>query len=400
MSAPLFIAGASARAAAQSAVRAGYSVTAADLFGDRDLVAIAETHVVDRYPDALRAIADRVPPMDWMYTGGLENYPELVDAISSRHRLLGNSGAVLQPARDPWEWESILRQAGLPFPGPRRQLPSASAGRWLLKPLASSGGGRIRELRNEVSVIDRARELAEFSCSEVHASTRSGLPPVPEGWYCQPWIRGRSLSAAYVAADGRATLLCVTRQLVGSKWAGSRGFEYVGSVGPLRLPPQLQPIYEAIGSLFAERWGLQGLFGVDTILAGKEIWTIEVNPRYPASIEVWERATGASAVAWHRAACSGRSVDVKALPQASRLVGKAIVNAPRDVTIDAATDARLMHLAQPGLTPGLADLPHIGQTIATGAPVLTVFAEGEDYEATYRRLRTCVRHLRHALTRH
>lgn len=400
MTAPLFIAGASVRAAAQSAVQAGCTVTAADLFGDRDLTAIAKTHLMDPYPDALRAIADRVPPMDWLYTGGLENYPDLVDAVSARHRLLGNPGQVLQRARDPWEWEAVLHAAGLPFPGSHRALPSDPAGRWLIKPLASSGGGRIREVRQGSRAAAEMPTLAECDRREVPASNRSIPHQAPDGWYYQPWIQGRSLSAAYVAADDRATLLCVTRQLVGCEWSDSRGFEYVGSVGPLRLPERLQRKYETIGTLLARRWGLRGLFGIDTILSGEEVWTIEVNPRYPASVEVWERATGASAVAWHRAACLTHSLDGSVMPPARHVVGKAIVNSPQDVTIDSEMNSQLMNLAPLGQGPGLADLPHIGQTIPAGAPVLTVIAEGAEYRATYRQLRTCVCQLRKALKRH
>jgi predicted ATP-grasp superfamily ATP-dependent carboligase len=155
----------------------------------------------------------------------------------------------------------------------------------------------------------------------------------------------------------------------------------------------------------AERWGLCGLFGVDTVLADEEVWTIEVNPRYPASVEVWERATGASAVACHHAACDGAMPDLHALPVARRVVGKAIVNSPRDVTIDTELDRRLMRLTPNGPGPTLADLPladlpRIGQAIPAGAPVLTVFAEGAEYAATYRLLRTRVSQLRATLRRH
>jgi uncharacterized protein len=405
VSAPLFIAGASVRAAAQSAVRAGFVVTAADLFGDRDLTAIAQTRLVEDYPHSIQTIADKLPTTDWLYTGGLENSPDLVDTVSLRHRLLGNPGSVLRPARDPWEWASALQQAGLAFPSPRRERPIDPAGRWLIKPLDSSGGGRIRELRVGTN-LSEALEPAECDRGKVDQSACSGIAPAPQGWYFQPWIRGRSLSAVYAAAGGRATLLCVTRQLVGSAWAGSRGFEYVGSVGPLPLPANLQRIYEHIGVLLAERWGLRGLFGVDTVLAANdEVWTIEVNPRYPASVEVWERATDANAVACHRAACDGAITDRHALPVARRVVGKAIVNAPHDVTIDTELDRRLMQLATNGPGPNwadlpLADLPQIGQLIPAGAPVLTVFAEGAEYAATYRLLRARVSQLRATLRRH
>jgi predicted ATP-grasp superfamily ATP-dependent carboligase len=397
VSAPLFIAGASVRAAAQSAVRAGCTVTAADLFGDRDLAAIAVTHSIEDYPEAIRAIADIVPPMEWMYTGGLENYPDLVDAVSARHRLLGNPGNVLRQARDPWELAAALQPAGLPFPGASTQLSRVPDERWLIKPLAGSGGGDIREL---LSRCNRVRtEWGGQDRGSGHAAELTVPRPAPAGYYFQPWIRGNSLSAVYAADGGGATLLCVTRQLVGCAWAGARGFEYVGSIGPLPLAARLQRTYELIGAQLAQRWDLRGLFGVDTVLSGANVWTIEVNPRFPASVEVWERATGASAVACHRAACGGVVPSPGALPRPQGVVGKAIINAPVDVVLDAATCEQLELWVPNHHGAVLADLPRAGQRIPTGGPVFTVFAEGRDYSATYRQLRTRAVQLRETLRR-
>ncbi|MBW3539720.1 MAG: hypothetical protein KY476_05570, partial [Planctomycetes bacterium] len=62
MTRSLLIAGASARAAAQSAVRSGWSVTALDLFADRDLAATCEAVRVESYPWGLIAAAAAAPP--------------------------------------------------------------------------------------------------------------------------------------------------------------------------------------------------------------------------------------------------------------------------------------------------------------------------------------------------
>ena len=49
--------------------------------------------------------------------------------------------------------------------------------------------------------------------------------------------------------------------------------------------------------MLADRFELSGLFGVDFILDGDQVWTLEVNPRYTASVEIVERATGIHAIA-------------------------------------------------------------------------------------------------------
>ncbi len=144
MSEHLFIAGASVRAAAQSAVRAGFQVTAVDLFCDRDLAACCQAFHVRDFPRGILSVAEQIAPMEWLYTGGLENEPALVDAVSRRHRLLGHAGAVLRQIRDPWRLGDVLARVGLRFPCPAHRPPRGGTGRWLLKPLRSCGGTRIR----------------------------------------------------------------------------------------------------------------------------------------------------------------------------------------------------------------------------------------------------------------
>jgi len=95
----LLILGASARAAAQSALRAGCRrVWAADLFADADLRACAEVVQVRDYPHGLEAAISQAPDGPWMYTGALENHPRLVDRLARLHPLLGCPGSVA-----PWE---------------------------------------------------------------------------------------------------------------------------------------------------------------------------------------------------------------------------------------------------------------------------------------------------------
>ena len=94
----ILILGASTRAAAHSAVRAGCVPLAADLFGDRDLVAIAQTDRVaaEAYPERLFETALIQESEAWLFTGALENCPRLIDHLASRLRLMGIGGAPLR----------------------------------------------------------------------------------------------------------------------------------------------------------------------------------------------------------------------------------------------------------------------------------------------------------------
>ena len=116
----IVIAGASARAVADSAHRLGIEVYAADLFGDRDLLAVAQGwYPAVPYPEALPDLVDRFPPAPWLYTGALENHPEIIAAISQRRPLAGSSPQSLSLVRDPDRLARMVEDAGLLVPETR-----------------------------------------------------------------------------------------------------------------------------------------------------------------------------------------------------------------------------------------------------------------------------------------
>ncbi|MHB8968859.1 MAG: ATP-grasp domain-containing protein [Pirellulaceae bacterium] len=373
MSVRLFIAGASARAAAQSAVRSGLNVTAADMFCDDDLAACCAAALVSDYPEGILQVAERIPPAEWMYTGGVENEPELVDAVSRRHKLLGHAGSVLRQVRDPRKLAKVLTRAKLLCPHPRHTPPEAGTGRWLVKPRRGCGGLRIHEYDPRAAAC-------------------------PRGWYLQPWVRGVSLSAVYLAAGSSAVLLGVTRQLVGCRWAGAHGFHYVGSIGPLAINDQTHREFQRIGDCLTHEFQLCGLFGIDTIVSGTDVWTIEVNPRFTASVEILELATGLAAVGLHRDACLGTSLPAPGRGDSGPLFGKAIICATRDCVIDAGFYQRLDALERHDRFGRFADLPRIGSPIRAGHPVLTTFALGHRLQDVYRELRVNARVLHEILS--
>jgi predicted ATP-grasp superfamily ATP-dependent carboligase len=369
----LLILGASARAAAQSACRAGFAVACGDLFADVDVRQCAEAAAVAEFPAGLEAVARAAPPGGWMYTGGLENHPTLVERIAATRPLWGNSAAVLRRVRDPSQVAKALQRAGLDVPECRETAPDAlacAAGepchaidtsyQWLHKGKHSSGGSQVRLWHgHRCEAADGGRQRAARNTA----------------WYFQQRIEGRSCSAVYVAAGGKATLVGATEQLLARDGPAEGAFRYAGSVGPLPLAATCRQIFERIGQALAREFALVGLFGVDAIVAGDRVWPVEVNPRYPASVEVleWALACGAAkgtlgmnfhqgkigmnsdlrnsgmdsdlhaaaaAVGWHVAACRERKLP--ALPNlgGGRWFGKQVHFARRDMMISEATNAK------------------------------------------------------------
>src|SRR5580765_6179499 len=98
------IIGASARAAAMSALRAGWTPWCADLFGDVDLQRVATVRKIpaETYPHGLLAALADTPRMPVVYTGALENRPDLIEKINCP--LWGNTPEVVRAVRSPRRW--------------------------------------------------------------------------------------------------------------------------------------------------------------------------------------------------------------------------------------------------------------------------------------------------------
>src|SRR5947209_4694969 len=144
----LLIFGASARAAAFSALRAGLRPWCADLFADVDLRAVCPAVTVGRrdYPAGLASVVARAPQAPLVYTGALENRPRLVGQLAELRPLWGNGPQTLRRVRRPRTVETILRRAGLPCPRTWQGRQPPTDGRWLVKPLASAGGRGVAPL--------------------------------------------------------------------------------------------------------------------------------------------------------------------------------------------------------------------------------------------------------------
>lgn len=369
---PLLILGASGRAAAQSAVRVGFTTQTIDLFADADLAALCPVKRITDYPGEFEQAARSMSAGPWMFTGGLENYPLLVDRIAAERPLLGNAGHVLSEVRDPQKLAAALHDAGLRHP--RVSISPISTVRCLRKPRNSSGGLRIS--------FANGGEEAETS----------------DSCYFQEFITGTSMSAIYVAANGQSLLLGVTRQLIGEPWSGAGCFQYCGSIGPLELSSERRTVWQQIGACLANRFGLQGLFGVDAIENEAGIWPVEVNPRYTASVEVLERGLIIDAIAMHVAACQDGVLPDLARRQNKIACGKAVLYAQRELAIDPSFALFVGQMNDSKRWPAVADVPHVPTQIPTGQPIVTIFAEGDKPSETESNLQELAKKIGRAIT--
>jgi len=332
------VVGISARAAVQSLARVGCSAWAIDLFADADLQRLATVRrcPTQDYPHALPQLATHFPPSPFLYTGGLENHPQIIAGLMAIHELWGNCPETVQAVRDPWQLARRFPDGVAPVIPRKHACPSP--GRWLCKPLRSGGGAGIRFAQ---------------------------VGEVPDDHhYFQQYIEG--IPASAVCLDDRC--LGVTQQLLGRSWLHSQGFRWCGNVGPWTDDPKLLSLCERWCRNFQNTFGLRGIWGFDFIRHREGIHIVEINPRYPASVEVLEHAYVAALL----------SGDVLPSIRPRCYIAKAIYYAPFDLRFPSAGPwcSDLEAATDPWHCPTYADIPAPETDIPKNRPVLTLFARG------------------------
>lgn len=355
----VLIVGLSARAAAESAARAGFQVTALDAFNDLDQHPSVRSLSIGRDPGArfsARAAARVAQDIECdavTYLANFENQPAAIETLARGRSLWGNPPDVVRRVRDPVLLAETLRRRGCAAPAVN--VPHDS-NEWLVKPVKSGGGRGVRMWRGVV----------------------------PRGCYVQELIEGTAGSVVFVAAGGRAVPLGISRQIVGDGAFGASGYQYCGNIlagaGHAHFAPDEALVDAAcdLAAVVAREFDLVGLNGIDFIARDGVPYAIEVNPRWCSSMELVERAYNLSVFDAHASACvSGelRALDLRAAMRRGPILGKAIVFARREAHVGE-TAAWLADA-------NVRDVPHPGDRIPTGAPVCTVFAAGPTDEACY-----------------
>jgi predicted ATP-grasp superfamily ATP-dependent carboligase len=299
--------------------------------------------------------------LEWSHVacaGGLENRPALLRLFAGRGGLLGGPPRAVAAVRDPATLFPFLAAAGIAHAPIAFETPPPGGGvRWLLKRRRSAGGGGVR--------------------AASHGERRR------PGEHFQQWIDGRAGSAAFVAARDGAAILGVTEALGADDVAGAPAFRYAGS---LLGPPGALLGADAMGdldraaSLLTRRFGLLGLNGFDFIVDRGVPRIIEVNPRWTASMELYESRSGRNLFDLHLTAIDGGTApdDRPGAVGPPRFLAKAILYAIEPVT---APDAALLEAI------GARDRPRAGERFLPGQPICTLLADGADREACLRSLR-------------
>lgn len=361
------MAGVSTRAAAESAARAGFDVTAIDAFGDLDQHPAVRSLVLPRDDGAqftAQAAAEAVRDIAAdaaVYLSPFENHTRAIDALAFGRALWGNPPDVLRRVRDPFLLAGVLRRRGFAAPLTRVDVPREPRSKeWLVKPFRSGGGHSVRPWTLDT--------------------------PVLAGFYAQERIGGVPASIVFVAARGRAVPLGISRQLIGDAAFGASGYRYCGNVlasaDDDMITERVVESLIALANTVTEQFGLIGLNGIDCLVCDEVPYAIEVNPRWCSSMELVERQYGVSMFGAHATACVDGVLPDFDLSSARRIrsvLGKAIVFAREDAVVG---DTRAWLGDET-----VRDVPKPGEPLTKGQPICTVFAEAPDINACLARLK-------------
>ncbi len=274
--------------------------------------------------------------------------------------LIGTAADAVRRVRDPRAFFDFLDSEGIAHPPVSMTAPADGAG-WLVKDANGCGGGHIRRWAPQ---------------------QREGpSEPLPTTHYFQREMKGLPMSATFVGNGRDARVLGFNRLIV--RHRGTLPFVFGGAVGPVPLPDDVAARITAAVCALVAAFSLRGLGSLDFMLDGSAFGVLEVNPRPPASMELYGRryfqpvSSGqpCGAIAAHRRACLHgdlpRAVEHEAI---ATVRGTEIVYAPRPVCIDDAAARRL------GERTDCHDLPSGAQRFAAGDPICSVSATAADAE--------------------
>lgn len=336
----VLVAGFATRHVAQSAFRAGYAVCAVDHFCDRDLGWYTDDRI--RF-DELEDLPDAVDEMCHRYSFDMLVVTSGAEDMTTKIPICGTPQEQVMRFLDKLDTQQFFEELGVPAPG------LAGNGEYpaMLKPRRGAGGWRN-------AIVNDGNETAAWETL---------YPDVP--YIRQRVVNGIPASVCCVADGTRARAVAVNEQILRGKRGSAFGFS--GSITPFEHALKNPMI--AYAEKIAAVSRCSGTVGIDFV-AGEEPYAIEVNPRFQATVDTVEMATGCNLFQLHVDACDGTLPDTPL--HASRFAVRSILFADRDMTLR--TD--LKHLS-----PLISDIPWPDTFLEKKQAITSVYGWGATREA-------------------
>jgi len=348
ISGKLLVIAQSARMLVQLAANAGFRAVAVDCFADADtrLMAVETVQVsslaLRDVQFAIDAMRQKYGLIHVVYGSGFEKHTETLDYLEQHWTVLGNAAAKFRQFQDKPVFFSQLDRLSIQFPE-TVFAPPGEGNDWLLKPMRGEGGSEISRYRRDMHVED-----GEF--------------------YWQRRLYGRAMSVLFLASRGRVNLLGFNRQWT-TAFDDDRAFVFAGIISHAELPVDSQvQLSEWLAKLIGV-YPLCGLSSLDFMLVDRECYLLEVNPRIPASAQLY----GKSIFSLHIQACLG-------------LLGDDVSTDPTAYQVLYARE-QLVIPSEIKWPEWVVDRPIAGALIGKGEPICSIISAGKDASQVKDRLR-------------
>lgn len=352
---PLIIIAHSARALAESASRANYSVIAVDGFTDVDTLRVCIEAwcipLIDaKFPrhklhTCLKKLNTRYPRAKVLLGAGAEAYAQVVESFAD-WQLLGNSSSCIDQIYNPSKFFKGLDELAIPYPQTRWQRPEKDDFTWLRKATYGCGGMGVR----------RAKVAPLQSTASV---------------YWQQELEGIPISALCFSDKNKWHVIGINRQFT-QALTDDLPYVYAGALANAEIDESSKDKLISYVDKIINHFKIIGLTSIDLLLTADELYVLEVNPRVSASYELYERMLeGVNLIDEHIRVCEGERL-LQWQPIKSQSICS-IVYAKSDFQVRERVN-----------WPSWAhDLPEAGRRICQYEPVCSVYAmadEADDLE--------------------
>ena len=358
----------SGRAIAQGLKSLGHSVYVVDGFADIDTRAAAteykrvnRSHYSLDQHEVVKVVSELKTKSTFdglFYDAALECNPNLLDEINISS-VVGNTSQVLNTCKNPEVFFPSLDRLSISYPeiSLNPGLKNTEEG-WLVKQAQSTGGFGVNHITNDIAYGENS--------------------------YIQKKIKGLNFSITFLA-NGEKVLALGFNTLWNEALNDDVPFAYSGAINYVNLEESVKQTALDYIEVMTKEFELLGLNSIDFIYANGSVYVLEINPRIPASYELYETKNG-ELMQEHIQACN-----IRQLPEVTRahiLRAHAIVHAPSNITVPA-------NMLWPLWT---ADRPHAQEVINKHEPVCSIFAGGQNSAQVYEMIKTRKRSILAKLT--
>ncbi len=396
------IIGLNARAAAQSAKRAGYDVFLATYFSDADTANITknffpmqkEKSEPNLKEYSINTLADFATEKfkgkidDVILTSKIGDSAKAVKTIEKNFKIIGNNSENVRIAKSWGFLKKVLAQYSILYP------------KTIIVDTNKINENEIINKISEINKINNVKKInLNFPCVIKAMNIDNGKchpykifsfgkfknlitkSKVQGEILIQEFIDGIPLSCSVLSNGKRAVAISVNRQLIGEKFLGGCGLKYCGNIVPYDGNKKLIQNIKKISEFIISKLSLIGSNGIDFVVCKDKIYFMEINPRIQDTIENVEKYLGINLVEEHIKACNNsdekfnEKFNFGEERKKGKFYGKGIIYGKKDVK---AKNFDVLNIG---------DVPYDETLIKKNEPICCIYEEGKSNADVFEKMK-------------